>query len=87
MPYTLHPWEHNKVLGFTISSCGIAIRFKYEEKIPQFLCRGESSLHRTSWNLAPPTWATMLVCVTSFQEVPRDENLLYTNWRIDIKKL
>jgi hypothetical protein len=29
-------------LGFTISSWGIAIRFKYEEKIPQFLCRGES---------------------------------------------
>jgi hypothetical protein len=25
--------------------------------------------------------------VTSFQEVPRDENLLYTNWIIDIKKL
>lgn len=61
-------------LEFTISSLGIAMWFKSKEKIPQFLCRGESSLHGTSWNLAPPTWVTMLVCVTSFQEVPRVED-------------
>jgi hypothetical protein len=74
MPYTLHRWEHNKVPGIYHKLLGNCHTVQIQRKNSTVFMQGRVLIARDFLEFGPPTWATMLVCVTSFQEVPRVED-------------
>jgi hypothetical protein len=60
-------------LGSPVRSLGFSISSKFQEKFHSF-SEGDYNFLENS---APPTWATTLTSMTSYQEVSQDEDFPY----------